>query len=270
MILVNGQVRDAVPVTDRGLWYGDGVFRTIPLDAGRPLCWVRHFAKLRSDCGVLGIPCPDEIILREELAVVARSEPSGIAKIIVTRGSGARGYRPPRSAMPTRIVMALERTQYPAEFTSGGIKVRRCSTQLALQPLLAGVKHLNRLENVMARAEWSEPSIAEGLLLDQEGNVIEGTMSNLFIVENGILSTPDLRRCGVAGVTRDRIIEAAQQHGIGCKIENIRYDRLYGSQEFWLVNSLIGLWQVREFEGRIWAPGALGLQMRRWLDEESD
>jgi 4-amino-4-deoxychorismate lyase len=145
-----------------------------------------------------------------------------------------------------------------------------CRIRLSSQPHLAGVKHLNRLENVLARAEWSDPSIAEGLLLDEDGHAISGTMTNLFIVEGGSVLTPGLSRCGVAGVTRERVMEAAASHGMACREDHLTWQRVLDAQEVLLVNSVIGAWQVRECGNRRWEPGGFIGRVREWLDEEED
>lgn len=270
MILVNGAPGDVIAVTDRGLAYGDGVFRTFAVRGGRPQHWQRHYAKLHSDCAALGIACPDEAVLHADLMQAVGRESDCVARITITRGPGERGYARPPVATITRIVMTSAPPEYPSDFAAHGVKVHLCTLRLGLQPALAGIKHLNRLENVLARAEWSDAAIAEGLLLDAEGNAIEGTMSNLFIVEHGALATPDLTRCGVAGVTRERVIESAVRHGMACDVAHIGYRRLLEAEEVLLVNSLIGVWPVRELAGRIWAPGNFAARVRLWLDDESN
>ena len=268
MILVNGAAADSVAATDRGLAYGDGVFRTLPVKRGRPQCWQLHYGKLLHDCAVLAIECPPMEVLTAELGQLARESGDFAAKIIVTRGSGARGYAPPQPASPTRIVMSAALAEYPAEFSRSGITAHLCTTRLSFQPRLAGVKHLNRLENVMARSEWNDPAVPEGLVLDAQDHVIGGTMSNLFIVENGALVTPELSRCGVAGVTRERIMKAAAKEGVACREESITQSRLFDAQEAMLVNSLIGAWQIGACAGKTWTAGAFTARVRKWVDEE--
>lgn len=269
MILVNGTVSNSLAAIDRGVAYGDGVFRTLALRNRQPHAWRHHYRKLEHDCGALAIPCPTNAQLTQELALLAESEPDCAVKIIITRGPGQRGYAYTSPVEATRIVMSFPLPQYPDELKSG-IKARLCSLRLGFQPVLAGVKHLNRLENVLARAEWNDPGVAEGLLLDSEGSVIGGTMTNIFIVEGGALATPDLTRCGVAGVTRERIFAHVAKHGIVCRVENIVFDRVLQADEVFLVNSLIGVWQIRELADKAWMPGLLAGRVRRWLDEESD
>lgn len=270
MILVNGTAADGVAVTDRGLAYGDGVFRTLLARDGRPRCWRRHYRKLANDCAALSIPCPAEGLLAEEVARAAQERREGVVKIIVTRGSGTRGYAPPRAVSATRVIMTSERPAYPVEFAHSGVKLHLCATRLAAQPRLAGIKHLNRLENVLARAEWSDEAVPEGLMLDQEGNAVAGTMSNVFIVDRGGLTTPDLSRYGVAGVTRERVMDAAGARGVACRVERVPLARLLEADEVLLVNSVIGVWQAKECFGRTWQPGPTATRVRQWLDETED
>lgn len=265
-MLVNGAPAESLPLTDRGLAYGDGVFRTLRAVDGQPLHWARHYAKLHSDCAALRLPCPADADLLTEVRTTAASHPHASVKIMVTRGSGARGYAPPQPCVPTRIVVSEPRAQPPQN--TRGITAHLCRLRLAHQPALAGIKHLNRLENVLARAEWNDPDIAEGLLLDQQHFVIGGTMSNLFIVEAGALITPDLSRCGVSGVTRGRVIALAQKAGLTCRVEPLPLQRVLDASEAFLVNSLIGLWPIARLADHIWTPGTLTPQVTQWLDAE--
>lgn len=268
MILVNGVAADSVAATDRGLAYGDGVFRTLLWRRGGPRWWPQHYRKLAQDCGALAMSCPAQAILTEDLARAAGNAPDSVVKIIVTRGGGARGYAPPRGLSPTRIVMTAPLPDYPEEFHRTGVRVRLCDIRVASQPRLAGVKHLNRLENVLARAEWSDPGVPEGLMLDHEDHIVGGTMTNLFIVEGGELVTPSVRRCGVAGVARTRVMEAAGKSGVVCREEPVSRARLLDAREALLVNSVIGAWQIRACAGRIWEPGDYVGRVREWLNDE--
>lgn len=268
MALVNGLPGEHIRVFDRGLTYGDGVFRTLLIRKGRPLCWPRHYEKLFLDCAALGIVCPEEARLTEETGRLIETMPDCVLKIIVTRGESVRGYAVPERAEPTRILTASPIPQYPAAHDSEGVRMHLCATRLAIQPKLAGIKHLNRLENVLARQEWSDPGIAEGLLLDMDGNAIEGTMSNLFMRQGNTLYTPDLGRCGVAGVQRDRIIESAGKLGMAVKVDTLPLDRILGAEEVVLCNSVIGIWQVREMANKTWRAGNLAARLRMLLNDD--
>lgn len=265
-MLINGTPGSSISIHDRGLLYGDGVFRTLRIHDGQPLQWVRHYRKLLNDCGALQLVCPPAGLLLEELQQLATQQPESVAKIIVTRGEGQRGYAPPAGAAPTRILTLSPQPDYPPHFYTQGVKLRICELRLSQQSHLAGIKHLNRLENVLATAEWSDPDIPEGLLLDSEGNVIEGTRSNLFAVFGSKLVTPDLGLCGVAGVQRERVLDWAAQQGIPCHTRRLGLQELLDADELFLVNSIIGLWPVRELQGKAWHSHALSLPIQKWLE----
>ena len=265
-MLVNGKSDNLISIRDRGLLYGDGVFRTLRASNGHALHWPLHYKKLQHDCTALGIACPDVELLSAELNDLLVQHPDGAVKLIVTRGEGARGYSPFMQSMPTRIWDVFPLPGYPVDWAVHGIKARLCQLRLSQQPRLAGIKHLNRLENVLAAAEWDDADIAEGVLLDAHGNVIEGTRSNLFMVRNGVLLTPDLSRCGVAGVQRERVMEWAATHNVTCRVEQFGLAELFTADEVFMVNSVIGLWPVRELQDRTWSRHPVAMQVQKWLN----
>lgn len=256
-MLVNGLTGNTISIRDRGLLYGDGVFRTLRAVAGRALHWPQHFQKLQSDCAKLGLICPAEDLLHAELEQLLQEYPDAVVKLIVTRGIGVRGYASPDDVEPTRVWDCAPLPIYPAAWATAGIKLHLCALRLSSQPRLAGVKHLNRLENVLAATELherqkEEPEVAESLLLDEQGRVIEGTRSNLFLMVNGRLVTPELSRCGVAGIQRERVLEWARRQGWVVEVRDVACAEVERADELFLVNSVIGLWPVREFGQRRW------------------
>lgn len=251
MILVNGHPVDFVSALDRGLAYGDGVFRTLRTRAGAPLWWRDHATKLAADCAALMLDCPSEAELFAEVCRVADAG-EGVAKIILTRGASARGYAPAKGQTCTRIVMASSLPPHARPDAPADIHARWCALRLSRQPRLAGVKHLNRLENVLARAEWDDPAIGEGLLCDESGAVISGVMSNLFWVQGGELFTPDLSQCGVAGVARTRLLRAAARRGIPVHIGRQPPAAILAADEVMICNSVIGVRRVARLDDRIW------------------
>ncbi|MDP1997858.1 MAG: aminodeoxychorismate lyase, partial [Gallionella sp.] len=267
-MLVNGLPGNSISIRDRGLLYGDGVFRTLRVTQGKALHWPLHYLKLQHDCAALGIACPDEALLCAELDKVLAQHPEGVLKLIVTRGEGARGYTPPAGAVPTRIWDFSPLPDCPPEWAAQGIKVCVCNLRLSVQHRLSGVKHLNRLENVLAAAELQlhDEQVAEGLLLDADGNVIGGTRSNLFMVSQGNLITPDLSRCGVAGIQRERVMAWAQQHGVTLQVRDVGLDEALHADELFVVNSVIGIWPVRELEQSRWSHFPVAAQIRQHLD----
>lgn len=267
-MLVNGLPGDCIHADDRGLAYGDGIFRTLRLRNGQPLHWHRHFNKLRDDCAVLGLDCPDETTLLHELGQLSLSHAESVAKIIITRGRGERGYARPTAGGHTRIIDCQPLPVYPSEFYSAGIATGICRIKLGHQPALAGIKHLNRLENVLAATECREAGWAEGLLEDEAGEIIGGTRSNLFLVRNGMLCTPELTRCGVAGMQRERVMAWADRHKVECRIIPLRRDDLLQADEIFLVNSVFGLWPIREFPGYRHTANPVAAQIGQWLDSD--
>ncbi|MFZ5502608.1 MAG: aminodeoxychorismate lyase [Pseudomonadota bacterium] len=262
-MLVNGVQGGLISIRDRGLLYGDGVFRTLLVRAGQARNWPLHYQKLQHDCRRLNIACPEIGLLARELDTLLSSHTDGVFKLIVTRGEGQRGYAPPPACVASHLWDISPRPVYPPEWLSSGIKVRICDLRLCHQPRLAGIKHLNRLENVLAAAEWCDAQIAEGLLLDNLGNVIGGTRSNVFIYSQGHLITPDLSRCGVDGVQRQRLIAWAEQQRVALQVRAIHLDELLQADEVFLTNSVIGLWSVRELNTRHWQSFPMADRIRR-------
>lgn len=245
MILVNGREQGHIAVADRGLQYGDGLFETIAVIGGEPRLWKRHWQRLAAGCQRLGITGVDHDVLRGEVDGVCNGMERGVLKIIVTRGEGGRGYRPPQSVEATRIVATHPWPSYPETHWRQGVAMRTCTTRLGRNTALAGLKHLNRLEQVLARCEWDDADIAEGVMFDIDGNVISGTMSNLFMVESGRLMTPALSQCGVAGVMRGVILDIAAQAGISCQETTTSRHALLRADEVFMTNALVGIWPVR-------------------------
>lgn len=207
-VLVNGENASTVAVSDRGLLYGDGLFETVLVDHGRAVLWPFHLARLELGCERLALPMPEVDLLAQELARVASGRLRCVVRISLTRGEGERGYRPVAST-PTRIVAVFPAPRQDPRLLRPGVRVRWCETRLGRQPRLAGLKHLNRLEQVLARAEWDDEDIFEGLMSDSDGAVIGATAANLFIVRRGQLLTPALDQAGVAGTCRAWILRGS-------------------------------------------------------------
>jgi 4-amino-4-deoxychorismate lyase len=263
MMLVNGQSQDSVSALDRGLSYGDGLFETIRMMRAHAPLWERHMQRLATGCARLRIQAPDSRQLWQEALQVSAALPDAVVRITVTRGMGERGYAPPGSSKTTRIVAAFPMPVIPALIYRDGICTRLCATTLADQPLLAGIKHLNRLEQVLARAEWNDPSIAEGLVCDTHGHVISATAANLFAVIDGVAVTPSLERCGIAGVGRAAIIEALP----GCQIRDLPLTECLRASELFLSSSVRGILPVQAVGDTVYAPGPVTRAMQRYWRE---
>lgn len=269
-MLVNGEPGHALSLADRGLQYGDGLFETILVKAAQPVFLQQHLDRLQNGCQRLLIPCPNLDLIGAEISQVIQEAPlQAVLKIIVTRGSGGRGYRQPEPIAPTRIISLHPYPNYPAAFKQVGVVVRFCQIRLGCNPALAGIKHLNRLEQVLARAEWHDPAIQEGLMLDSHGRVIEGTMSNLFWVKNHILFTAPLLESGVAGIMRAHILQLARCNAIPVKEQYIESANLLAADELFLTNSLIGIWPVQRLGQHLFSLGAVTRKLMAMLEENT-
>ena len=251
--LINGSFDHIISPFDRGFAYGDGIFRTMKMVDGFPESWPQHYQKLVADCAVINIVCPSAELLMSDLqqlfSPIDLSENQlAVAKIIITRGEGNRGYTPPAITAPMRVVTKSAMPKYAVERFETGVNLTVCETRLAAQPLLAGIKHLNRLENVLARMEWTEPSIADGILLDMNNNVIECTAANIFARFGDMLITPSLHSCGIAGITRQRIINVAHTLSLKVKEETFNLEQLLSADEVIICSSLYGAWQVKSVQ----------------------
>lgn len=268
LVWIDGRAETMLPVQDRGLSYGDGLFETIRVVAQQPRLLERHLLRLETGCRRLGIPC-DVACLRSQLLAFCQALGTGVAKLIVTRGDGRRGYGPPEPTRPRTILIGGAAPDYPQAYAQQGVLLYPCLTRLAEQPALAGLKHLNRLEQVLARGEWQDPAFAEGLMRDLSGRVIEGVFSNIFIVSAGQLCTPSLVRCGVEGVMRAEILERARQANIAVQIRDISFDELLGAEEVFVCNSLYGIWPVRGLQSHVWPVGTLTRKLQSLIDDLS-
>ncbi|WP_266158425.1 aminodeoxychorismate lyase [Dyella silvatica] len=257
-ILVNGQPEGAIDPQDRGLTYGDGLFETIRfVDQKAPL-WPRHMRRLQDSCARLRLPCPEPECLWQEAQAVLHGLPQAIVRMTITRGVGERGYALPATARPTRIVAAFPMPALSVDVYRHGLRMRLCETRLSMQPQLAGIKHLNRLEQVLARAEWSDPAIAEGLLCDGDGRVVSAIMANLFAVIDGALVTPALERCGVSGVARAEVLAIRE-----VQVRDLSLSELWQASELFLSSSVRGMLPVRALDDKTFLPGPVAHAMQQ-------
>lgn len=265
-ILINGSFNGAISALDRGFTYGDGVFRTLKVVHGLPEHWPAHYQKLVKDCSAIGIVCPSvDVFINDFEQLFSIEELVAVAKIIITRGEGARGYNPPAITNPTRVMIKSNLPNYPQRHFDEGVMLHLCETRIGHQPKLAGVKHLNRLENVLARMEWHDPEITDGLMLDIANNVIECTAANVFARYGDLLITPQLDQCGVAGVTRNQIMARAHSLDLKTAVETIDLKQLLSADEMIICNSLFGVWQVRQLEQKKWVKQDLAINLRKTL-----
>lgn len=258
---------DHMPVTDRGLQFGDGLFETIAVRDGQPVWMSSHLSRLIDGCQRLQFSVlPDTEILRQEAAELCRNQKEAVLKIIVTRGSSSQGYSTAGTTHPNRVMMLKAKARHATGAAQEGIHIGICHQTLAINPALAGIKHLNRLEQVLARIEC-EQHWQEGLMLDSEGHVVEGTMSNLFLKRDGILITPSLERTGINGITRDVLLELAKKNDIPHHVCDVLPGELNDAEEMFVCNSLIGIWPVVQLNQQQFAIGTTTRKLQQLLTE---
>lgn len=247
-MLVNGQSSQQIPADDRGFQYGDGLFETALLVNGRVRFLDDHCQRLFTGCARLGITPPDPEILRHEIAQVSAEADRGVLKIIVTRGAGGRGYRPTAGMSSNRVVALHPFNPMP----QAALRLRWCDLRLGRNARLAGIKHLNRLEQVLAQGEWGEGEADEGLMLDTEGEVVCATSANVFVVRDSTLFTPDLRFCGVQGVMRAQVIKAAAKLKLAVSEEPLWPHDLETASEVFITNAVRGIRSVGSLDSLQW------------------
>ncbi len=265
MLLINGHSGDSVAVLDRGLQYGDGLFETIAFIDGNAPLWDRHMARLSAGCAALALPRQDAARLADETRQLLHFDDalSGrhVVKIIITRGEHGAAYFPGEGSA-TRILYTRD---WPRRARQG-IALHRCHTRLATGSPLAGLKTLNRLEQVMAAAEIREAGFQEGVLCDADGFMVEALMSNLFWLQQGVLYTPLLDRCGVSGVMRAEVIEQAEHFGM--RVQQVRgTPEILNTAEAMFLTNALGLTVVREFSGRVMDVDAVPLKIRHAIQQ---
>jgi 4-amino-4-deoxychorismate lyase len=239
---INGRRRTVIDHRDRGFQYGDGLFETMRVRRSTVRLLDYHLDRLYEGCRRLKIVAPAAPVLRSELVSRAARRAEGVLKLIVTRGIGPRGYRPSGLERCTRVISTHGLPRIASQ--PGAVRVRICRTRLGANPCLAGLKTLNRLESVVARGEWRDARIWEGLMRDSEGDIVCGTMSNFFVTRGSLLMTPLLDRCGISGVMRRWILEQAPSFGLRPVEARLRWKDLGEAEEAFLSNAIVGVVSV--------------------------
>jgi 4-amino-4-deoxychorismate lyase len=240
----------------RGLQYGDGIFRTCLIFSSQVIDISEQIIKASSDARRLGFEAPAVDLLAQEAAVLAAGQDRAVLKIMLMRASGERGYRGGGRGAD-RLLCRYPAPRHAASRWDAGIVARRSAFRLASQPALAGIKHLNRLEQVLASRDW--PDDADELVVgDAQDRPLSGTRTNLFWAGRGVLRTPALDACGVAGLMRDKVLAAARVLGVRAEVAAGSWDELLAADEAFVTNSLVGIWPLARLDERRWpAPGPL-------------
>ncbi|MCW8330810.1 aminodeoxychorismate lyase [Photobacterium sp. SDRW27] len=265
MILVNGFAQSTVSVTDRAMQYGDGCFSTILVEQGKPRLWSLHLQRLKKNVVAFNVAEPDWQQLTEQVHQLAARYPGkGGVKVLISRGAGGRGYSPTGCASTQVIVSDFAWPPHYEQWQQQGIPLGVCQQRLGLSPMLAGFKHLNRLEQVLLKQEIEHNNWLDAVALDVEGNVIEASASNIFWRKGNTLYTPELDMSGVHGVMRAHIIELIVGTGYCLEFVKNPLDVLLCADEVFITNALMALVPVTEINGiRFTARSALNALNKR-------
>ncbi|HVS77197.1 MAG TPA: aminodeoxychorismate lyase [Steroidobacteraceae bacterium] len=277
--LIDGAADGALSALDRGLHFGDGVFETIACLRARPRFLSLHLERLAHGCRTLGFAPPAPALLREEIGRLAAGLERSIVKLIVTRGPAlVRGYAVSGREQATRVAI---RYPWPVEdpvLQQQGVSVRMAAMRLAESPALAGLKHCNRLEQILARNEPEAAQAAESLMLSRSGKLVCGTMTNVFLVDGmpqaPRLRTPAIDLCGVAGVMRRVVLREAARAGITTVECALGPEDLAAATEIFLTNARVGIWPVGRLAEKALTPGPVTRRLqsllRPLLEEPAD
>jgi 4-amino-4-deoxychorismate lyase len=247
--LINGQQAEHISIRNRGFQYGDGCFETVRVLSNKLILWPAHLKRLELACKTLHLSVNFDLLQSEMSQLLqANTAADVILKIIITRGEGGRGYAPAAQSDCTRILQLID---YIAPATSNGARVVVCQHRLSSNSLLGGIKHLNRLDQVLASAQIPA-DCDEGLCMDEGGDVIEGCRSNLLLVVDDGLVTPDLSKSGVEGVMLNHLIDKFSKRGARVLRKTISLSMLKTSSEILLCNSVFGVWSVAEIQNGDW------------------
>ncbi len=262
---INGEPGTSVSLTDRGYLYGHGVFETMRLhDRHLPL-WQYHKQRLQEGARRLRIPLDLKLLDIYLTQALSSFPPCAIVRLSVTAVAAGRGYRCGDKLTAQYVVQCF--TVSPPDSTP--VTLQPCRYRLPDNPTLAGLKHLNRLDQVLAALELDEHMAegVDGLLLDARNNIIEALSSNIFVFSEGRWLTPDLTRCGVAGVMRHYLIDMLEGlPGESVAVSDISADSLARAQEIFICNSVIGMRPVAKINGSgEWS--ASGIEIHRVQDE---
>ena len=267
MIWVNGVPQANVDPTDRGIAYGDGLFATMRTGAEGILFFETHQARLTAGAARLGFQWQMSEALQQQLQALAIEYPQHCIKLIVSRGVGGRGYAPPEPEIvkPTEIVSVHTIPSHYAQWQQRGICLKTSSIRLGLQPLLAGIKHLNRLEQVLIKSYPLPQGFDDWLVADIEDNIIESSMANIFFIKGNQVLTPSLAQCGVAGVMREHVMLALLEQHLNIECLPVGAERLIEFDSAFITNSILGIVDVLAIDSLTFTRTPITAQLRQTL-----
>ncbi len=269
-VVDRGVYRGQIDSWDRGVQFGDGVFETILILDDKPQNFERHINRLVESLSRLSISNKESDLslhISNTLAdIISKSElHSGVLKVLVTRGDSARGYAVPKGLTSNITFFYNPLPVIDCNLYQIGVDLKFCSTQCSINPQLSGMKHLNRLENVLARQELDTEY--EGLMQNHLGNVVEGIMSNIFFERESVLYTPKLDLSGVKGVMRGTIFELCEKSNIDVQVIDIKSDDMNVFQSAFICNSVIGILPVKSIDKRVLNVGTITKQLQTLMDK---
>jgi len=257
---------------DRGFQYGDGLFETIAIRGGKPRLWRYHMDRLGSGCKRLGLgpPVVASLDQRVKAALQVSKEDTSfcIAKIIVTAGTDARGYGRTMPSSTETYIGVFPAAPLNKQAYRNGVTTMMCDTRLAVGSPVAGLKTLNRIEQVLGRSECASTGAFEGLMMDAEGRLICGTMSNVFIVSDNVVRTPSLERCGVAGTMRRLVLEELERSNWSVDVCDLDETDLAAGDEVFIANSQMGVVPVDRCGQHHWQNGPVTKDVMRLLADK--
>ncbi len=248
MVWVNGEQRQDLAVSDRAVQFGDGCFTTARVLAGEVQWLPAHLKRLQQATQRLLIEHVDWRALEQEMVSAAAQQGEGVLKAIISRGSGGRGYSAAGCHLPTRIISL---SAYPAHYhqwRSTGVRLALSSVRLGCNPLLAGIKHLNRLEQVLIRTQLEQTDADEALVLDTTGRLVECCAANLFWRTGTQVFTPQLTQAGVNGIMRQHIMTLLAERGQPCQQISAEMAVLAHADEVLICNALMPVLPVYQIE----------------------
>ncbi|MDR9891743.1 aminodeoxychorismate lyase [Pseudenterobacter timonensis] len=253
MFLINGQQQEHLPAGDRATQFGDGCFTTARIVDGEVCLLEAHLRRLQSACERLMIPFSDGESLRREMTALAAKKRSGVLKVIVSRGVGGRGYSGAACLQPTRILSVSDLPAHYARWRSEGIVLATSPVRLGRNPALAGIKHLNRLEQVLIRAHLEQTGADEALVLDSEGVVTECCAANLLWRKGEDVFTPRMDQAGVDGIMRQFCLQQLARSRFRVVEVSVDESALLDADEAIVCNALMPVVPVRAWGEMRWA-----------------
>lgn len=266
MFLINGKAVTDWPIADRAAQYGDGFFTTAKIHQGEVQFWRDHLERLMLTAKALHIELPSVLDLFQEVQQVLQQHPTGVLKIMISRGQGGRGYSPSGCGPTTRVLSVTELPAHYANWQNQGIELTVCQQRIGSSPMLAGYKTLNRLEQVLLKREVEQAGTDDGIVLDQNGHVVEATAANIFWYHQGTWYTPDLRQAGIKGIMRKQVLAVCERLAIPCQQGQYPLADVLGAEAVFICNSLMGLVPIKQCQQRSWTDFTAIVRLQKEMD----